>query len=149
MQGKNGEKKKKEKMRLNLWKINRCIARQWYLYDDDKSDECTTWRQSKTYTQRQRRMTETCYFNLNDGEWIFNQTNILFIYHLIRSNHFWALDKFHRFQFGISFNSLAFLSLRRHRHHFTFNFGLAQNDSINSTDWKQKPQNRNEFVHWK
>lgn len=39
-------------------------------------------------------MTETCYFNLNNGKWIFNQTNILFIYHLIRLNHFLGCGQF-------------------------------------------------------
>lgn len=103
-------------------------------------------------TKRMHRcMTETCDFKLNDSEWIFNQTNILFIYHLIRLNHFWALDNFHLFSsvvfdflvFFLSFFRVSFTILFNF-HRFTF--AIANGDELNWIE-QSAPNGAGEHTH--
>lgn len=120
-----------EKTTKNLWKINWCISRQWYLYvidyDDKKKRRVHDLSTKKTY----RCMTDIYYFNLNDSEWIFNQTNILFIYHLIRSKSLLGFGQFHLFNYSHSIFlhcSVSFFPWRR----FHLIFSLAPRRSNKS-----------------
>lgn len=115
-----------------MGKINRCIVWQWYLFvamTVSNTSALTTCAQTQSEacvhcTVASLNIAKTCYFKLSDSEWIFNQMNILFIYHLIRSNYFWAMDNFNHFHtttFHSIFLHSLFVSIRQvQRHHTEF-----------------------------
>lgn len=122
-----GEKGKEPSLaKRSTRKINRCIVWQWYLFaaitvSRSALTTCTQTRSGAstrtvcecTLLSRITEYQKTCYFKLSDSEWIFNQMNILFTYHLMRSNYFWAMDNFNHFHtIFVQFSCIVYSSPR-------------------------------------